>query len=483
MKEVTITVDGRELTVPAGTLIIDACDQNDIYIPRFCYLKHLSKSGNCRMCLIMIEKNPKPQPACMNTVADGMIIYTDTPEIHEMCKALLEFVLINHPLDCPICDKAGECMLQDQYMLFSGDKSRFNDEKVAKGKLYELSDRILYDAERCLTCSRCVRFTAEISKTNKLGIVKRGDTSYVALAPGDTFDDPYSDCVTDICPVGALTTKQFRFQERVWNLQKTDSICYGCSKGCNISIQTKNNITYRILPRENEQVNKIWLCNWGRDLYTKPQPKRLTGLKINKKKVNYKKLISEVSQIIKTNAKDMAFIVSSHATNEELALVKQLVNETGIKTIFSKSDREWVKSTSEIQKDDILVQKDKTPNLTGVKKTFPKIKNVSKLVISDYKYVFVWGTNTPIENISGLKIIALSTFPDQITDKSSWTISGCIPAEKHGSFTNCDEIVQTFRRALKGSDNYDELMLFIDIIKELGIKPLGRTVEEVRKSK
>ncbi len=481
MKEVTLTVDGKKLTVPEGTLIIDACEQNGIYIPRFCYHKHLTKSGNCRMCLVKIERNPKPQPSCMTPVADGMIVYTNTPEIAQMRKAMLEFILINHPLDCPICDKAGECMLQDQYMMFSGDKSRFNEEKVAKEKLYIFSDRIIYDAERCITCGRCVRFTREVSKTNKLGLVERGDKTYVSLAPGDTFDDPYSYCVTDICPVGALTSRQFRFKERVWNLHKTDSICAGCSRGCNIIIETKNNKIYRVRPRENPNVNKSWMCDFARIYYTNPIKNRAVGVRINHKAVDYKKFVKEVAGLFKDHGQQMALVASSYATNEELALAKQLVEAMGIKGVFFKADRVWDEKTCEVKSDDILVTEDKTPNMAGVKKTFPQAQDISKLVLSDYQYAFVWGQNAPMEKLAGLQLISLSAIKDQIHEKAKWSIAGRISTEKHGSFINVDGYVQSFRRAIKGEDNFDEVTFFVDLLKELGVQPIGRTVEEVRK--
>ena len=482
MKEVTLTVDGKEITVPEGTLLIDACEANGIFIPRFCYHKHLSPSGNCRMCLVKIEKNPKPQPSCMTPVAEGMVVYTSTPELIEMRKAMLEFVLINHPLDCPICDKAGECMLQDQYMEFSGDKSRFNETKVAKEKLYRFNSKIIYDAERCITCARCVRFTREVSKTNKLGILKRGDQSYVALASGDSFDDPYSLCVTDLCPVGALTPTYFRFKERVWNLHKTESICAGCSRGCNIYIETKDNIIYRVRPRENDKVNLSWMCDFGREYYLKPIKNRTSGVKIDHKKVDFEKFVTAIVELLKDHASEMVFIPSAYGTNEELALAKQLVDSAGIKAVFTKPDRVWHESTGEVKSDDLLIKEDKTPNMAGVNKTFPKAKDISKMVISDYKYAFVWGPNAPIEKLDGLQLISLSAIADQIYEKAKWSIAGRISAEKHGSFTNCDGIIQPFRRAIKGENNFDELTFFSRLLTDMGISPLGRTVDEVRKA-
>jgi NADH-quinone oxidoreductase subunit G len=480
MEEVKITVDGQEFTVPKGTLLINACDANGIHIPRFCYHKHLSKSGNCRMCLVKIEKMPKPQPSCMTSVSDGMVVYTCTPEIDAIRKAMLEFILINHPLDCPICDKAGECMLQDQYMAFSGDRSRFNETKVAKEKLVHLSDRILYDAERCINCSRCVRFTREVSKTNKLGLVQRGDKAYVAMAPGDTFNDPYSDCVTDICPVGALTTKHFRFKERVWNLHKTNSICAGCSRGCNIVIETKDNTVYRVRPRENEQVNQSWMCDFGRDYYTHPTDNRLTGQQINKKAVDYPAFIKNVAAIFKEHGATMAMIVSSHATNEELALARQLVDVAKLKTVFTKHDRVWQADSGEVKEDDILIMADKTPNMAGVKKTFPQAHDVSTLKKPNFSHVFIWGPNAPVEQLHTPKLIVLSTSSDAVSDHAEWCIAGQTPAEKHGSFTNCNALVQPFRRALRGEQNVNDLQFFVDLLIALGVTPLGKTVEEVR---
>ncbi|MBN1352158.1 (2Fe-2S)-binding protein [candidate division KSB1 bacterium] len=481
---VTITVNDKKISVPEGTLLIDACEQYGFYIPRFCYLKELSPSGNCRMCLVKIEKRPKLEPACMTPVTKDMVVWTNAPEVIETRKAILEFMLINHPLDCPICDKAGECMLQDQYMVYSGEKSHFNEEKVAKEKLFIFSDRIIYDAERCITCSRCVRFTHEISKSRKLGIIKRADLSYVALAPNDVFDDPYSYCVTDICPVGALTSRRFRFKERVWNLNDTESICAGCSRGCNIRIQHKDNEIYRILPRENSQVNQRWMCDFGRDFYldSSGEHTRLTGAQIDQKPVEYKDFVGAVAGSLKESAAKTAVVLSSHATNEELLLARQLIDHLGIKQVYHKSDREWEEGREEVESDDLLITADKTPNLTGIKKIFPKAQPASAFAEKSLETVFVWGANFPADKIKKTNILALSTVIDAISSKAKWALAGRTPAEKYGSFTNCDGIVQTFRRALKGDDNFEDLAFFVDLLKALEVEPIGRTVAEVQKN-
>lgn len=465
-KEITLKVNDKEITVPEGTLLIDACEQNGIHIPRLCYHEGLFPSGNCRLCQVHIEKNPKTVPACMTYVAENMVVQTETPDLVEMRKAILEFVLINHPLDCPICDKAGECMLQDQFMLYSREKSRFIESKVAKGKHYHFSERITYDAERCVTCSRCIRFTRDVSKSNKLGMIKRGDRSFVALAPGEVFDDPYSYCVSDICPVGALTNRQFRFRERVWNLSKTDAICAGCSRGCNISLQHKDNQILRVMPRFNAEVNRHWMCDYGRDYYTQANGEiRLTGISINGQESDYSTLVESISEVLKANAASTAFILSSHATNEELAVARQLCEASGVKTVIQKSDRVWLPDSKEVEKDNFLITADKTPNLNGIKNYFPQAEALNDAALKNMKYAFVWG---PLPTrLKAVKTIVLSTIIDESTQKADWLIAGKTPAEKSGSFTNCEGKIQKFQQATQGVENYDDQTFLQDILNKL----------------
>ncbi|MBI2351483.1 MAG: (2Fe-2S)-binding protein, partial [Deltaproteobacteria bacterium] len=224
----TLKINGKEITVEPGTTIMQAADTLGIHIPRFCYHKELTVAGNCRMCLVEIEKNPKLQISCNTAATDGMVVRTDTPQVREAVRGVLELILINHPIDCPVCDQAGECWLQNYYMMFGLYTSRFKlEDKVHKPKRVDLGPIVL-DAERCVLCSRCVRFCGEVTKTNEMEIFERGDHSEIRTYPGQKLDgNKYAGNLADICPVGALTSRDFRFRCRAWFLKTAESICPG----------------------------------------------------------------------------------------------------------------------------------------------------------------------------------------------------------------------------------------------------------------
>ena len=233
-----LTIDGKQIEVPAGTTIIQAADKLGIDIPRYCYHPALPVSGNCRICMVEVEKQPKLQIACYTPVADGMVVKTNSPKVLEARKAVLEFLLVNHPVDCPVCDQAGECKLQDYYMEHGQYDSRLSDVKVKKEKkAFPIGPTVMLDQERCILCTRCVRFADNITKTSEFGVFNRGDHSQLDVYPGKQLDNNYSGNVVDICPVGALTDTDFRFKCRVWYLAKTKSVCPGCSMGCNITVE------------------------------------------------------------------------------------------------------------------------------------------------------------------------------------------------------------------------------------------------------
>src|SRR5712664_2547768 len=293
---IKVKVDGKEVEVPKTmpdpitgrplpTTMIQACAIAKVDVPHYCYHPKLPVAGNCRMCLVefgtpaigpdrkpvmnpdgapKILKSPRPAIACATPIAPGMEIYTATPAVKQMREGVLEFLLINHPLDCPICDQAGECKLQEYSVDYGKSESRFVEPKVHKPKRVELGPRIVLDDERCILCTRCIRFSKDIAGDDALGIVNRGSYNTLTAYPGKAFDNNYTLNTVDICPVGALTSKDFRFQMRVWFLKETKSICTSCATGCNIVIGSREDKVYRYEPRENDAVNACWMCDYGR---------------------------------------------------------------------------------------------------------------------------------------------------------------------------------------------------------------------------
>ena len=280
-----IHIDGRTIEAANGQTIIEAAQQAGITIPHFCWHPALTVAGNCRMCLVnvgMQKKDasgglqftdagepeigwfPKMQIACATNVSDGMFVDTSSEKTESAQNAVMEFLLINHPLDCPICDEAEQCKLQEYAFNHSKGQSRFEEEKTHKEKRVELGPHVLFDGERCISCSRCIRFADEVAKQPVLTFVQRGDKVTIRTFPETTFDSPYSMNVIDICPVGALTSVDFRFKARVWEMSFTDSVCIGCARGCNVSLGVMDNQVLRSEPRTNMHVNDYWMCDHGR---------------------------------------------------------------------------------------------------------------------------------------------------------------------------------------------------------------------------
>src|SRR5712671_1463168 len=274
-----LTIDGKEVDAGAHLNLIQAAEIADIEIPHYCFHPGLSIPGNCRMCLVEVEKAPKLQIACNTRVADGMVVHTTSDKAKTAQKAVLEFLLINHPIDCPVCDQAGECKLQEYYMDYDRQRSRMPlGEKNHKGKAIDIGSDVMLDQERCILCARCTRFFDEITKTSELAIFERADHNRIDINPGQPVNNKYAGNVIDICPVGALTEKDFRFRMRVWYLHKTSSVCGGCERGCSIDIHHQRGRIYRFKPRFNPDVNSYWMCDEGRHSFLELQHEtRLTA--------------------------------------------------------------------------------------------------------------------------------------------------------------------------------------------------------------
>lgn len=271
-----VTIDGKSIEVANGTTVLRAAKQVGVDIPVFCYHPGMSIPANCRMCLVEIEKSPKPLPACYTEVMDGMVVRTQSEKTQATQKAVLEFILLNHPVDCPICDQAGECVLQEHYATYSAKPSRLFSAKVGKPKAKPLGPTVMLDAERCIVCTRCVRFTEEVSKSFDLAVEARGENAEITTPPGMELNNPYSLNVVDICPVGALTSREFRFRRRVWFMDMRDSVCTGCARGCSVRVDSYGNKVERLVPRYNPDVNKYWMCDDGRDSLNSRRDRPLT---------------------------------------------------------------------------------------------------------------------------------------------------------------------------------------------------------------
>ncbi len=444
-----ITIDGKEVEVPAGQTVLQACLDAGVFIPHYCYHPKLSIAGNCRMCLVEIEGRPKLEISCNLPVAEGMKIRSNSEAVTNAQKGVLEFILVNHPLDCPICDQAGECKLQDYYFQFSAVPSRFQEEKVHKPKTVPLGERVMLDDERCILCSRCVRFCKEIPKEEELCIVNRGDHSTITTFNNKPMKNAYSLNTVDICPVGALTSTDFRFNKRVWFLKKTKSICTGCSTGCNITVDHEGDVVYRYRPRDNDAVNQCWMCDEGRVTYkyineatrvTSPLAKTGNALQRTTWDDTWNRL-RMLMQTIPTT--ERAVVLSAQLSNEEIAAWNRLsgVLWTGAKQ-FSTG-----KQVSNPSEDTLLRRADKNPNTFLVQKL-----GLGKLSTTGCKLLFVVG-EASAEDLAAIAkqkpevVVAITSTDADQCGFADLVLPLATFVEQDGSFTNYQGRVQRFHRA------------------------------------
>jgi NADH-quinone oxidoreductase subunit G len=404
-----------------------------------------------------IAKSPRPAIACATPISPGMEIYTTTPGVKQMREGVLEFLLINHPLDCPICDQAGECKLQEYSVEYGQAKSRFVEPKVHKPKRVDLGPRIVLDDERCILCTRCIRFTRDIVGDDALGIVNRGSYNTITAFPGKSFDNNYTLNTVDICPVGALTSKDFRFKMRAWFLKETKSICTSCGTGCNIVVGSRESVVHRYEPRENDGVNSTWMCDYGRLNYKWiHREDRLREVKSRKSGANdWNTVLKEVSDVLARAATgSVALVASARQTNEELYLLSKLAKKLGAIT-------DSVPRVGEGDK--ILLNPDRNPNSNGSKLIgiAPAQLGSNLAKIADgirkgtIKTLVVFGEDVTKHGISADllgkldALIVSNILPNKTTELAHYLLPGCAHVEKRGSFTNIKGRVQKFMKAVE----------------------------------
>jgi NADH-quinone oxidoreductase subunit G len=497
-----VQIDGVWHQFPKGTRVIEACEQAGSYVPRYCYHKKLSSPGNCRMCLTemgfpklgpdrkpelgpdnkpIINWMPRPQISCAQDVADGMGVRTNSPLVKECQRGVMEFLLINHPLDCPICDQAGECQLQEFSVNFGTSKSRFLENKVKKPKNVELGPRVTLDDERCILCSRCIRFCQEIAHDDVLGFVDRGSYTVLTAHPAKRLENNYSLNTVDICPVGALTSTDFRFKMRVWFLKESKSICTSCATGCNTVIGSREDVIYRQTPRENDHVNSCWMCDYGRlnFKYLEAENRLLEPqIRFGEKLIpaDWSTAIAQAALQLKGfSGPEIAIIASGRMTNEELWLTSQLAKSLGTQRIEIVPRRE--------PGDDILLSEDRNPNTNGARLILASQSEpgANLLAIADavktgkIKALVILKENAmhlgiPVEQLAQLPVlIMMNVLPNEATEKATVLLPGCGFAEKRGSMVNGKGRLQRLNHAVRPPGNArDDWEILRDLLQAVG---------------
>jgi NADH-quinone oxidoreductase subunit G len=481
---VNVQIDGVWRQFPKGTRIIEACRSVGSIVPHYCYHPKLTAPGNCRMCLVQTGMPPRPAPgqepqrdehgyepigwmprpviACANTVAENMGIRTSGELVEKCREGVMEFLLINHPLDCPICDQAGECRLQEHSVGHGRGVSRFIDMKVKKPKNVDIGPRIRLDDERCIMCSRCIRFMDEVVGDPVLGFTQRGTHTTLTVHPGRLLDSNYSLNTADICPVGALTSNDFRFQMRVWFLKETPSIDVNCGTGTNITIWTRGNKIHRITPRQNDEVNSCWMpdshrLNFhyidGENRLSQPLAKNAAGLH---EPTTWSAALASAASAIKSFAPDqIAVIASGRMTNEELFLTRALAENIGTQhlSIVPRSG----------EADHLLVAADRNPNTTGAKLVWEnndpssKLDSIRNAVRSgEIKALIVLGEDLvsdagfSSDDLSNLGLLVLlHTLANPTASRAHFVLPTAAFAEKRGSMVNLSGRLQRLNRAVE----------------------------------
>ena len=495
---INVQVDGEWKQFPKGTRLIEACMQSGSYVPHYCYHPALSSPGNCRMCLIemgtpkmgpdrkpelgedgrpLINWSPRPAISCAIEVSEGLGVRTKSPLVEECRKGVMEFLLINHPLDCPICDKAGECRLQEFSVEYGNDSSRFIDNKVKKPKHVDIGERIVLDDERCILCSRCIRFMKEVAKDDCLGFVDRGSHTTLTVHPGKRLDSNYSLNTVDICPVGALTSKDFRFKMRVWFLKETKTIDTNCGIGSNIVIGSRENKIHRINPRENEAVNAYWMPDSHRLNYTYiHREDRLKEPLLKGAAVRWKEAVAAATESLKQQGEGRAAIIASgRMTNEELFLAKRLAKTLG-------SDLIDIRPRAQ-KGDGFLVSDDANPNtrgaqLLGVTSATPGSRlgdiatgiasgKITSLIVLGENPLHCGLSETDLSKLASLVVIDI--LPNASLKHASAVLPGSASAEKRGSMVNINGRLQRLNRALTAPGHArDDWEILSDLLKGLG---------------
>jgi len=456
-----IFINGQAVQAERGQTVMEVAVAHGFVIPHFCWHPELSIAGNCRICAVQVEGRSWVEIACNMPVVDGLRILTDSEMVTSYRKSLMQLFTLNHPVDCGICDKAGECMLQDYHYAYNGSPSESREPKVHATKFHPLSARITLDNERCVLCTRCVRFTHEISKSKALGVKQRGDVSLIRAAEDHPLDDdPYSDNIVDLCPVGALLSRSFLYKSRVWYLEPTPSVCPGCARGCTVQIWHRkqewklnaldprhNESIERVTPLDNPQVNGPWICNKGRDLaeiFERPRAEQA----FCKGEPTDLAVAIDAARTLIAGAKRPLALVSNWASNEELQAFRVALGDR-FRALY-KHDRSPV--PGERLEDDFLIRADKNPNTAAARALFP-CDDPALPLDGGVDLLLVWGEGFDFARVPrAARTIVLGSYVDDAHARADVFIPVSIQTERAGHYTNFADVVSAFSPCFRKND-------------------------------
>jgi NADH-quinone oxidoreductase subunit G len=454
---VTVTIDGIAVSVPKGTTIIEAAKQAGVLVPHYCYHPSLPSPAVCRMCLVEVEKAPKLMPACVTTVADGQVVHVQSEAALEQRKGVLEFLLINHPLDCPICDQSGECELQDYTFQEGRAATRYTPDFAKRyNPVEDFGPDIIYVPNRCILCTRCVRFMADVAQEATLNVSERGDRAFIGVAEGECLDHPWSGNVVDLCPVGSLLSKDFLHKARVWDMDKTGSICPGCSQGCNITIDMRDDAVVRLKPRPNMEVNRHFMCDHGRldyrwmnrgDRVEAPLVRNGTGATAA---ADWDQALDAAGVLLQGAGGPAVILASGRASVESLGLVRKLVNNFDV-TAAVKVPLGGEAPLAGVP--ELALRRERVPNLDGARllgytddwdAAVEAARSASVVVVLDAE--LSEGEASAVASSSG-KVIAFSTLIADWHERAAVVLPVTTMVEESGVYVNRDQRAQRFQQA------------------------------------
>jgi len=452
---VTVTIDGLQVTVPKGTTIIEAAKQAGILVPHYCYHPSLPSPAVCRMCLVEVEKAPKLMPACVTAVAEGQVVHVESDKAKKAREGVLELLLINHPLDCPICDQAGECELQDYVFQEGRAGTRYAEYAKRYSPVEDFGPDVLYVPNRCILCTRCVRFMEDVAENPVLNVSERGDRAYIGISSEQLLDHPWAGNVVDLCPVGSLISKDFLHKARAWDLDKTASICPGCTQGCNITIDTRDENVVRLRPRPNLEVNRHFMCDYGRMNYRWLN----RGDRIEAPLVrdggrhvatDWDVALDRLGQLIRGTSGTAVILASGRASTESLGLIRRMLDRLSVTAVVQVATGEEAPLAAV---PNLALRAERAPNLTGAEllgygsdwpAALTELASAGLVIVLDAE---LSPSDLALLAKAPASVVVIGTiFPEELRN-AELVLPITTMAEENGTYVNRDRRIQRYNQA------------------------------------